>query len=123
MGRVVVQLYDDVPVGAARFADLAQGKQGVGFRRTKFDAVNQVGSHTTTPVPNGRSALVGHPAALQLLLFYACPDCCLCALRACDSTCMALHHRSTSGMQGCGASTLAASRRRQLPAATVSADG
>jgi hypothetical protein len=41
-GRIVVQLYDDVPVGAARFADLAQGKQGVGFRRTKFDAINEV---------------------------------------------------------------------------------
>lgn len=41
-GRIVVQLYDDVPVGAARFADLAQGRQGVGFRRTKFDAINEV---------------------------------------------------------------------------------
>jgi peptidyl-prolyl cis-trans isomerase B (cyclophilin B) len=40
-GRIVVELYDDVPVGAARFADLAQGKQGVGYRRTKFDAINE----------------------------------------------------------------------------------
>lgn len=41
-GRIVVQLFDDVLVGAARFADLAQGKQGVGFQRTKFDAINEV---------------------------------------------------------------------------------
>lgn len=41
-GRIVVQLYDDVPIGATRFADLARGIQGVGFRRTKFDAVNEV---------------------------------------------------------------------------------
>lgn len=37
----MVALYDDAPVGAARFADLARGLQGVGFRRTKFDAINQ----------------------------------------------------------------------------------
>lgn len=41
-GRIVVELLNDVPVGAARFADLAQGRQGVGFRRTKFDAINEV---------------------------------------------------------------------------------
>jgi len=40
-GRITVALYDDVPVGSARFADLARGIQGVGFRRTKFDSVNQ----------------------------------------------------------------------------------
>lgn len=64
-GRIVVQLYDDVPVGAARFADLTKGIQGVGFRRTKFDAINQdfiqdaglrrlsFGSEKETPIAGG----------------------------------------------------------------------
>lgn len=29
-----VQLYGDVPTGAARFADLAKGIQGVGYKRS-----------------------------------------------------------------------------------------
>jgi hypothetical protein len=41
-GRVVVKLFGDVAVGAQRFADLAQGKEGVGFRRSKFDALTEV---------------------------------------------------------------------------------
>lgn len=52
-GRIVVELYDDVPVGAARFADLAQGKQGVGYRRTKFDAINEVRGRCPFPVQPG----------------------------------------------------------------------
>ena len=52
-GRIVVELYDDVPVGAARFADLAQGKQGVGFRRTKFDAINEVRRQLVRPAQPG----------------------------------------------------------------------
>jgi hypothetical protein len=52
-GRIVVELYDDVPVGAARFADLAQGKQGVGYRRTKFDAINEVRTWCTFSVQAG----------------------------------------------------------------------
>ena len=41
-GRVVVELYDDVPIGSQRFADLAVGKDGVGYRLSKFDAITQV---------------------------------------------------------------------------------
>ena len=36
-----IQLYGDVPVGAARFADLARGVQGVGYRNSKIDFVNE----------------------------------------------------------------------------------
>lgn len=39
---VQVQLYGDVPTGAARFADLARGIQGVGYKRSKVDFVNAV---------------------------------------------------------------------------------
>lgn len=37
-----IQLYGDVPTGSERFADLAQGKEGVGYRRSKIDFVNPV---------------------------------------------------------------------------------
>lgn len=43
-GRIVVQLFDDVPTGSQRFADLAVGKQGVGYRLSKFDALREVNS-------------------------------------------------------------------------------
>lgn len=33
LGRITIELLPDkAPVGAARFADLAEGKQGVGYR-------------------------------------------------------------------------------------------
>ena len=37
-----IQLYGDVPVGSARFADLVRGVQGVGYRRSKIDFVSPV---------------------------------------------------------------------------------
>ena len=61
-----IQLYGDVPVGAARFADLAQGNQGVGYRRSKVDFVSAVrclspalpvlGASTTLPAGGFRTA-------------------------------------------------------------------
>jgi peptidyl-prolyl cis-trans isomerase B (cyclophilin B) len=42
LGRIVVQLLDDAAVGSQRFADLAQGKQGVGYRLSKFDGIFSV---------------------------------------------------------------------------------
>lgn len=42
VGRIVVELADDVKVGAQRFADLAEGKQGVGYRLSKFDGIFNV---------------------------------------------------------------------------------
>lgn len=38
-GRVVIELYGDVAVGSQRFADLAVGKIGVGYRLSKFDGI------------------------------------------------------------------------------------
>mmetsp|Transcript_39097 Transcript_39097/g.99040 ORF Transcript_39097/g.99040 Transcript_39097/m.99040 type:complete len:318 (-) Transcript_39097:587-1540(-) len=40
-GKVVVEVYGDVAVGGQRFMDLAKGKQGVGYRRSKVDALEQ----------------------------------------------------------------------------------
>lgn len=42
MGRIVVALLDDVKVGAQRFADLAEEKEGVGYRLSKFDGIFSV---------------------------------------------------------------------------------
>jgi peptidyl-prolyl cis-trans isomerase B (cyclophilin B) len=42
VGRIVVDLFPDVPVGSARFADLALGKEGVAYRLSKFDGVFDV---------------------------------------------------------------------------------
>ena len=39
---VQIQLYGDVPTGSARFADLAKGIEGVGYKRSKVDFVNAV---------------------------------------------------------------------------------
>lgn len=42
LGRIVVELDSSLaPVGAARFADLAQEKEGVGYRLSKFDGIFQ----------------------------------------------------------------------------------
>lgn len=42
IGRIVIGLLDDVKVGAQRFADLAEGKEGVGYRLSKFDGIYSV---------------------------------------------------------------------------------
>lgn len=42
MGRIVIRLLDDVKVGSQRFADLAEGKEGVGYRLSKFDGIYSV---------------------------------------------------------------------------------
>jgi len=39
-GRLTIHLFDDVPVGAARFADLARDREGVGYVRSRIDAVS-----------------------------------------------------------------------------------
>ncbi len=42
-GRITVELFPDVPVGAARFADLARGVGGVGYSlAAKIDGVAPV---------------------------------------------------------------------------------
>jgi peptidyl-prolyl cis-trans isomerase B (cyclophilin B) len=39
-GRVVIRTYDDVPIGSARFADLARDRGGVGYVRSRIDSVS-----------------------------------------------------------------------------------
>ena len=41
-GRIKIQLFDDVPVGAQRFALLAKGNQGVGYQRSQIDGIAKV---------------------------------------------------------------------------------
>lgn len=42
-GRITVELFPDVPVGAQRFADLARGVEGVGYSlAAKIDGVSPV---------------------------------------------------------------------------------
>mmetsp|Transcript_41952 Transcript_41952/g.99505 ORF Transcript_41952/g.99505 Transcript_41952/m.99505 type:complete len:303 (+) Transcript_41952:132-1040(+) len=40
-GRVIIQVFSGLGVAGERFTDLAIGKMGVGYRRTKVDAVNE----------------------------------------------------------------------------------
>mmetsp|Transcript_35055 Transcript_35055/g.99373 ORF Transcript_35055/g.99373 Transcript_35055/m.99373 type:complete len:312 (-) Transcript_35055:218-1153(-) len=40
-GRVVLEIFNDCPVSDQRFADLSKGKMGVGYRRSKVDAINE----------------------------------------------------------------------------------
>eukprot|EP00897_Mesotaenium_endlicherianum_P009381 jgi/Mesen1/8471/ME000478S07963 len=41
VGRIVIGLYGkDVPLGAARFAELARGKEGISYRRKEFVKIN-----------------------------------------------------------------------------------
>jgi peptidyl-prolyl cis-trans isomerase B (cyclophilin B) len=42
LGRIVIELVDDAAVGGQRFADLALGKEGVGYRLSKFDGIFSV---------------------------------------------------------------------------------
>lgn len=39
LGRIVIALAGDAKVGSQRFADLAEGKEGVGYRLSKFDGI------------------------------------------------------------------------------------
>lgn len=42
VGRIVIRLLEDAKVGSQRFADLAEGKEGVGYRLSKFDGIYSV---------------------------------------------------------------------------------
>mmetsp|Transcript_26657 Transcript_26657/g.58131 ORF Transcript_26657/g.58131 Transcript_26657/m.58131 type:complete len:407 (-) Transcript_26657:1429-2649(-) len=39
VGRITVELFDDVKVGSDRFADLAEGREGVGYRLKRIDGI------------------------------------------------------------------------------------
>lgn len=38
-GRIVISLFDDAKTASQRFADLAEEKEGVGYRLSKFDGI------------------------------------------------------------------------------------
>lgn len=38
-GRIVIRLFDDAKTASQRFADLAEEKEGVGYRLSKFDGI------------------------------------------------------------------------------------
>jgi len=41
-GRIVVRLFDDVPIGSQRFLDLAEGHEGISYQLSKVDAIAPV---------------------------------------------------------------------------------
>ena len=41
-GRIVVQLFDDVPIGSRRFMDLAEGHEGISYQLSKVDTIAPV---------------------------------------------------------------------------------
>jgi hypothetical protein len=41
-GRITIQLFNDVPIGAQRFLELAEGKDGVSYRLSKIDGISPV---------------------------------------------------------------------------------
>ena len=42
LGRVTVELFDDVPVGSLRFYELAEGHEGISYQLSKFNEVGPV---------------------------------------------------------------------------------
>lgn len=42
LGRVAVELFNDVPVGALRFYELAEGYEGISYQLSKFSEVAPV---------------------------------------------------------------------------------
>ena len=41
-GRIVVQLFSDVPIGSLRFFELSEGNEGISYQLSKFDAIAPV---------------------------------------------------------------------------------
>ena len=41
-GRIVVSLFDDVPIGAQRFMDIADGQDGISYQLSKVAEVGPV---------------------------------------------------------------------------------
>ncbi len=46
-GRILVELFDDVPIGSRRFMDLAEGHEGISYQLSKVDAIAPVCMHST----------------------------------------------------------------------------
>jgi hypothetical protein len=52
-GRIVISLFDDVKTASQRFADLAEEKEGVGYRLSKFDGIFPVSDSRWLTVRSG----------------------------------------------------------------------
>ncbi|KAI3429274.1 hypothetical protein D9Q98_005370 [Chlorella vulgaris] len=65
LGRIVIEVPSSAPaIGGQRFLDLAQGKEGVGFRKTKFELsedgfVQDSGLKALSYQASGRTAITG----------------------------------------------------------------
>lgn len=51
-GRIVVQLFDDVPIGSRRFQDLAEGHEGISYQLSKFSTIAPVRRSLLTYSPS-----------------------------------------------------------------------
>lgn len=65
-GKFVIELFDDTGVAAQRFADLTQGKEGVSFRRTKIELIQDAyiqdtGLKALSYKASGRTSIAGGP--------------------------------------------------------------
>ena len=60
LGRIAVELFNDVPVGSLRFQELAEGHEGISYQLSKFNEIGPVshclfGTHLRQlPSPLGR---------------------------------------------------------------------
>ncbi|GBF92527.1 peptidyl-prolyl cis-trans isomerase, chloroplastic [Raphidocelis subcapitata] len=79
LGRITIELLPSVaPVGAARFADLAVGKQGVSYRLARFDRVTESyvrceGAKSLSYVADGESPIAGGDSTADLEAEMASP--------------------------------------------------
>lgn len=70
-GCFVVELFPDGGVAGARFADLARGREGVGFRRTRFELLEDAfiqdsGVKELSRRADGRTPIAGGPDTEEL---------------------------------------------------------
>ena len=42
LGRIAVELFDDVPIGSLRFQELAEGYEGISYQLSKFSEIGPV---------------------------------------------------------------------------------
>jgi peptidyl-prolyl cis-trans isomerase B (cyclophilin B) len=70
-GRLVIELFSDVTVGASRFRDLAVGKEGVGYRLSRVDGIfdthlRVAGVKQLSYSATGDSAIAGGDSVAEL---------------------------------------------------------
>lgn len=74
IGRIEIETFDDIAkTGSARFKDLAEGKDGVGYRRSRFDGIFPThlkveGATSLSYAAGGDSAITGGDSIADLRL-------------------------------------------------------